>query len=340
VNGQVERHSGSCGRRHNCVSEISVIVPVYNVEQYIGRCIDSILNQSYKDFELIIVDDGSKDKSIEIVENNFCDSRIKMVHKENAGLPQARKAGLEASIGKYIVFVDADDWIEPQMLDILHKKIIENKADILCCGLQFEDNIGRILKYQSVYSEIEMNSVEAVKNIHISTSVYTYMWNKMFCRETLRLDDFPTGHFIGEDYCTMMNILKREYKIVHIEEILYHYVQHGSNMLKATYGESQRLAYNKYMELRPRLLTDYPEFKRIIVNYYFLEEMAIINSMIRGNVYDNDMKKEIFKDLRKNLLGYLVAPENRIVYKGAAIIMLIFFKLYKYIYVKFIDRIV
>lgn len=109
--------------------KISVIVPVYNVEKYLKQCLDSIVNQTYKNLEIIIVNDGTKDNSMKIVENYLQDNRIKVINKENGGLASARNSGLEKVTGKYISFIDSDDWIELNMYEELVSQI--NDEDIL-----------------------------------------------------------------------------------------------------------------------------------------------------------------------------------------------------------------
>ena len=116
--------------------KISIIVPVYNVEKYLRKCVDSILNQTFKDFELILVDDGSIDTSGKICdEYNLKDNRIKVIHKENGGLSSARNAGLDIAQGEYIGFVDSDDWIELDMYEELYKICKENDTDVGIVGI-------------------------------------------------------------------------------------------------------------------------------------------------------------------------------------------------------------
>ena len=123
---------------------VSVIVPVYNVEQYIRKCIESILNQTYNKMEIILVDDGSTDNSgIICDEYSKRDKRIKVIHKINGGLSDARNAGLDICTGDYIVFVDSDDYIKNNMIEMLHKDILEKRADISVCSYFF-DNDGNI----------------------------------------------------------------------------------------------------------------------------------------------------------------------------------------------------
>ena len=128
------------------MAEISIIVPVYQVEKYIRQCIESILAQTFTDFELILVDDGSKDNSGKICDEYAeKDKRIRVIHKENDGLSDARNKGLDNASGNYFMFVDGDDYISPNMAECLYKKISEAKADIAACNYRyiFEDGCPR-----------------------------------------------------------------------------------------------------------------------------------------------------------------------------------------------------
>ena len=118
---------------------ISIIVPVYNIEKYLPRCLDSLIGQSFLDIEIIIVDDGSTDGCYYICEEyGRKDPRIVVIHKTNGGLVSARKVGMKAARGEYIAYVDGDDWIEPQMYEQMYQKMIEENVDIVMCG-RFED---------------------------------------------------------------------------------------------------------------------------------------------------------------------------------------------------------
>ena len=215
--------------------QISVIVPVYNVERYIEKCIRSILEQTFSDIEVIIVNDGSQDRSIDIIHNVFRDGRIKIINKKNAGLPQARKTGFENATGRYIVFVDADDWIDSNMLQLLYEKIVSSHADIVCCGVLFDDDNGNRIEEWNVEEETAYDKESAIINLHNSCGVYQFMWNKIFSRRVVSGSDFPMGHFVGEDYCTLIPMIEKAVNIIQIPENTYHYVQHGSNMTKALF---------------------------------------------------------------------------------------------------------
>ena len=115
--------------------QISVIIPVYKVEQFLGDCIKSILSQTFSNYEIILVDDGSPDNSGKLCDEFAAgDSRIKVVHKENGGVSSARNKGIEIAEGEWICFVDSDDWVEPDYLEVMFKTAIENNADVSVCG--------------------------------------------------------------------------------------------------------------------------------------------------------------------------------------------------------------
>ena len=116
---------------------ISIIVPVYNVEKLLSKCVDSILNQNFKDFELLLIDDGSKDKSGLICEEYAKkDSRISVYHKTNGGLSSARNYGIEHALGEFITFIDSDDYVDKSMLEILYNNMIENDVDLSITGVR------------------------------------------------------------------------------------------------------------------------------------------------------------------------------------------------------------
>ena len=132
--------------------QISVIVPIYNTEKYIHKCINSILGQSFRDIEIILVNDGSEDNCGQIVnEYQKADARIKVIHKENGGLWSARNAGLDIATGKYISFIDSDDWVKREMLEEMYNKAEEHQADLVVCN------------YNKVYADRTEENVLKVK---------------------------------------------------------------------------------------------------------------------------------------------------------------------------------
>ena len=185
--------------------EISIIVPVYNVEKYLTRCIDSILNQTFTDFELILVDDGSTDKSGVICDKySKIDSRIKVIHSKNEGAAQARNYGLDIAKGKFIGFVDSDDYINRDMYQILYENINKYNCDICVCGHQsFQDKV-KVAFEDSKEEIIEFDNKLALKNYFLDYEdservMYTIIWDKLYRRELFKNLRFPKGKFVKMD---------------------------------------------------------------------------------------------------------------------------------------------
>ena len=204
---------------------ISIIVPVYNVQEYLERCINSIWQQTYQNLEIILVDDGSTDRSGQMCDE-FAqkDPRIKVVHKENGGLSDARNAGLQQATGAYIGYVDSDDWIEPQMYDTMYKACKRENADIAICryhcayeGAAEEEGTNQ----QSVFDR------ETLLNIYICGHndyvVYNSVWSKLFSRKLVEDMVFPKGRN-SEDIMYTTRAFCRANKAVYIDSFFYHYV--------------------------------------------------------------------------------------------------------------------
>ncbi len=223
--------------------EISVIVPIYRIAQYLPKCIDSILNQSFLNFELILVNDGSPDDCAKICDDYAqLDSRIKVVHKTNGGLLSARKAGLKVATGNYISFVDGDDWVDEYYLDILYKMMDENSSDLVVTGhfREFDGKIETIVpKITGVFPEDEIKSQilpNAIYNGHFCEhGISTYVWNKLFKRTLLNkiLFDVPNDIIMGEDAAITYAYLTVS-KTITISSIpLYYYRQRHDSIVKS-----------------------------------------------------------------------------------------------------------
>lgn len=162
--------------------KISIIVPVYNVENYVSKCIESIINQTYKDVEIIIVNDGSTDKSGDICDYySKKDARIILIHQENQGLSMARNNALDIASGDYIGFVDSDDWIAPDMYGTLYNNAIEHDADISMCNFYYVSETGECSPYSN-----ENQPIKVLEGIHkIAHNIRLnndYVWNRLYRR--------------------------------------------------------------------------------------------------------------------------------------------------------------
>ncbi len=204
---------------------ISIIVPVYNMEKYLDRCVASILHQTYTNLEIILVDDGSSDNSPLMCDKYASqDNRIKVIHKKNGGLSDARNAGLEVATGSYIGYVDSDDWIEPDMYERMYMACAQNNADIAVCKYRavFKD---RIIDRGS--DDLVVLTREELLNIYIFEHekyvIYNSVWSKLFSRKLVEDMVFPVGRN-SEDIMYTTRAFCRVKTAVYIDACLYNYV--------------------------------------------------------------------------------------------------------------------
>ena len=226
---------------------ISVIVPVYNISSYLCQCVDSILCQNYTKLEIILVDDGSTDTCPQICdEYKRRDSRIKVIHKENGGLVSARKTGLQAAAGRYIGYVDGDDWIEPDMFERLFSALNSEHVDIAMCG-RFEDTgnthrkvyhgilAGRYDK-KALTEKVYPNMI--VNGAFFEWGIFPGVWDKLFRRECLEKFQMMVDERLtmGEDAACAYPALLNAESIYIVDECLYHYRQRSASMVNQDMG--------------------------------------------------------------------------------------------------------
>lgn len=215
---------------------ISVVIPIYKVADLLPKCVDSILAQSYRNLEIILVDDGSPDNSGEICEEYAKkDHRVKVVHKKNGGLSSARNAGIDIHTGKYILFVDSDDYINPKMIETLYQNLQTTGADISICDyVPFSDKKqvkNRYSEQKFVISGNEKYDYIAPSNKYSEYgTVSTVQWNKLFKSEIFKKLRYPEGK-INEDEFIITNQFHLAKKISYILEPLYYYYQRPNSII-------------------------------------------------------------------------------------------------------------
>lgn len=219
---------------NNC--KVSVVVPIYNVEVYLARCIDSILKQTYSNLEIILVDDGATDGSGEIVDRYASlDNRIIPIHKSNGGLSDARNAGIDVATGDYICFVDSDDLIHSQYVETLLKLCVKNDCDIAQCRFErssldtfsTEEGNGEVIFFDSIGI---LNAIYSEKNVETIVA-----WNKLYKRELFEQIRYPKGR-IHEDEATLYKVFYKAQKVARIDKVLYLYYQNTDSITKKTYS--------------------------------------------------------------------------------------------------------
>lgn len=247
---------------------ISVIVPIYNVEMYLKRCIDSILQQSYTNFELILIDDGSIDNCPKICDQYALqDNRIKVIHKKNGGLSDARNRGLNLAEGKYVTFIDSDDKVSRYFLEYLYLAISNNDCEIAICDFinfssENEINYDVVYNNGNTYSPEEM-LWKIYSNCHHEYIESTVAWNKMYKKELFDDISFPIGK-IHEDEATTYKLYWKAKKIVKIPCKLYFYFYNKDGIMnkkfnsnRLDYLEALNDRYDFYNYLDKKELADY-----------------------------------------------------------------------------------
>lgn len=209
--------------------KISVIVPVYNLEDKIERCIESLINQTLKDIEIIVIDDGSTDKSLEKIQR-FKEKNIKTITQKNSGASFSRNQGINLARGEYITFLDGDDWIEKNAYEVMYKYAKSESLDCLICDYKEESSENQLICndyfIKEKYRLIDKN--DYLKKLFSWNGVAPAVWNKLIKRDIYRksLVRFPENIFLGEDFSLTSRILIRCEKIGKLSESFVHYVQH------------------------------------------------------------------------------------------------------------------
>ena len=219
---------------------ISVIVPVYNAEKYLCKCVESILNQTYKDIEILLIDDGSVDNSAFICDkfrNDYPDL-IKTVHKENGGLSSARNIGLDLASGDYVCFVDSDDWIEDTMLESMIGVFNCTCSDIVCCNFYYAINKGESISCEEFMLPVEKGKIETYNRKEYLSNFSKYAmkfliisWNKLYKKQIFKSLKFREG-YTCEDEIIFHDILFCSNNISVINEPLYYYYQSNNSITR------------------------------------------------------------------------------------------------------------
>ena len=269
-------------------TKISVIVPVYKVEPWLRQCVDSMLAQTHKNLEIILVDDGSPDNCPAICDEYAAkDSRVVVVHKKNGGPHAARNAGLDIATGDYVTFVDSDDWIAPEMYEKLLDALLEHNAEAAVCGYVECDEEGNVFREIEPYRSGYITGLEAARNTTYSTvsregetdgpyEAYSACWNKLYHRnvfETLRFDETLNT---GDDTLAVFQALSGIERLAIVNEPLYFYLQRGSSI---THGKFAAVIQGRYQMAEKMLRFAQPELRSACIQNLAVFVFARINSL-------------------------------------------------------------
>ena len=287
-------------------NKISVIVPVYNVEKYVKRCIDSILNQTYKNLEVILINDGSTDKSGYICDMYARkDDRIKVIHQMNKGVSKARDSGIKESSGEYILFIDSDDWIECNALEVLMNNVKYEEIDILIYGykmefIQKDNKKTKIVTPEKKFYKTVLDYLDDF-DIYRTNGLFGYCWNKMYKADIIRKNKVFFGEFIfPEDLYFNFKVLSYCKNIKIINESFYHYM-HKSEITLSKVKKDEIIVMNQIYDNTVEFLkkmNSYENNKEYVSTKYIENIMSyILNEVFKSSHRINNMKN-LYNNIR------------------------------------------
>lgn len=259
---------------------ISVIVPVYKVEDCLNKCVRSIAEQTYPNLEIILVDDGSPDGC-----GAMCDawaerdSRIKVVHKENGGLSDARNAGMKIASGSLISFIDSDDWIEPVFLQTLLEAMERQNAQIAECAVELVDESGKVLRLRQTAKVPVADKIDGLRRLILEDGIYQTVWNKLYRREVLEGIFFEKGKYHEDDFWTYQ-VFDRMDRLAVVERPMYYYLQRSGSIMGAGY-RLKRLDGLEARYRRMEYLGKYAELRELTRQQLMLDYMWHLQSALR-----------------------------------------------------------
>lgn len=287
---------------------ISVIIPVYNVENYLEKCIKSVIIQEYKNIEIIIINDGSTDNSKKICSNyEEKDKRIKLINIKNCGVSNARNIGIENANGKYITFIDADDCVEKDYVEKLYKICIDNNVDISICGIKNYNE-----KYEKTYSNKNtanklLTNEEAIAEMLDERLYYANVWAKMYKASILKDIRFDVNLKIGEDLKFNIQAMEKANAVfINTELLLYNYLIRDNSVTRDKFNEKWQGEINLCEQIIEYEKKRHPNIYLLAVKRYIRINYSCIMKVIMSK--DN----ATYLKLKRNILKY----KNQGIYKN------------------------
>ncbi len=295
---------------------ISIIIPVYNVEKYLNRCLISVVNQTYNNLQIIIVDDGSTDNS-----GTMCDDwakkdkRIEVVHQENGGLSAARNNGLAKAKGKYVFFVDSDDWISLNMIEKMNAAMLTNNADMVICQYISAYPNGYMNRRKPIYGTQILNTEEALKLLLEDRQISNHVWRKMYKLSLFDNNLFPINQNF-EDIYIMSSLFINCKKIVYLDEAYYYYFQNEKGIVKSVNYKNCRDYYFATKHSRQIILEKYPNLKQEIDLATWGNNLIILNDLKKIELTSQvkEFRKLLIMDCKKLPKNLSLDLEDKLLY--------------------------
>jgi glycosyltransferase involved in cell wall biosynthesis len=274
---------------------ISVIVPVYNVEQYLSKCLDSILGQTFSDFELILVNDGSSDLSGKLCEKYAeTDNRIKVIHQKNGGLSKARNSGIDVASGNYLAFIDSDDWVNENMLMEMYQQAKQNNADIVIAGHYIVELDGTIEICNRLNKQRLLSRLEATSLILADDEINSFAWDKMYKKELFEGIRYPENR-VFEDTATTYKLFNKANVFVQMDRAYYYYLRRESGIcLTPEFSKVMKRKEDNYMAFQERYQfvvanSEYKHMLDICQKKFFEQGQQFLHYIVKNKLNKKDL---------------------------------------------------
>lgn len=280
------------------MAKVSVIIPVYGVEQYLNPCVESLIHQTLKDIEIILVDDGSKDRCPEMCDEwAKKDSRIQVIHKKNGGLSDARNVGVKHANSNYVIFVDSDDYVELDMCEILYNAITTHKAD-MACSLVNEIKDNEIVGNRDEFKPRLLNSEEALYQLLSGKGITMYACGKIYKKELFNDIEFPKGK-VYEDAFTTPYLIDQSKSTYMMSTRLYNYVRRNDSITLSKYSPRDWHCIEAHQNNLAFIKEKYPTLIEPAKFRYFWSMLYIYDKMIVNHAEATEDGKKLWTMIKK-----------------------------------------
>lgn len=312
--------------------KISIVLPVYNVEKYLRRCFDSILNQTYSNYEVVVINDGSTDKSGEICDEYAAKHQaFRVYHQVNTGVAVARRRGIENANSDYIACVDSDDYLHPDYLQAMVSKIgdydivrvnylVGNESDAFDCK-----------KIEQAYEgELSIFREDFVKNFFLEKNLIASFWGTIIPKDYFEKVDMCSGATIGEDVCAMSQIYELADSICVLSSKLYYYWQNDEGISRGGFTDGHIIGLDNYIRYCELFCEKYPSYRGPISSFFIEYEMAVMTAMSRDWRFDKPTIIKLRNHIRCHKKEFLRNKNTAIFYKISALMILGNYKLFAF----------
>lgn len=308
---------------------ISLIVPVYKVEKYIRRCVDSLINQTYKNLQIILVDDGSPDQSGAICDEYAkLDSRVMVIHKENGGVSSARNVGLDNASGEYIGFIDADDYVDVDMYEVLYNNLNSCDADISMGIYALQNSSGEFIPHYNGDSIEVLDKAQAIEEMLRQVKYTCSLCDKLFSADLVGGTRFDENISHNEDLLFVYQLMKNAGKAVYMPKPMYYYCNNEQSASRVAFSDKNTTMLTAQTMVLEDIRENVPDVYDVALTEYVKTAVFNLNAIVKSGYQNKEYIKKLRKIVRDNLKFFMKSYVSK-GYKLYAILISYSFGLYK-----------